>query len=341
MSRYTREAFLAGILLLLPIAATSAFAQYTAPKVVSGTYVNEALGVQITFPAGWSGFEVSQTSETTLVATSPGGLSEPDPATMKTINLIITDKGGRDPTDPSSLTQDVIDCNAPLVNTRTVAGKQATDISVDCPSSAQKMRMVALETQDNIVAVTYMTPTSEFESNLGAFESAVASLQVEGAMDTGGSGGTTGGTGGTGGGVSVGLTTDTRTVIIAGANVSVDFRTNSTISALALDEDKKQVSFTVEGQTGTSGTTEVEIGQMLMGPYTVTIDGQTTTDFEVSNEGTVDAVMTLSYTHSEHDVVITGTSVVPEFPIAALGVVAAAIGTVIVVGRTRFLNKLF
>jgi hypothetical protein len=306
------------------------------PQEVRGTYVNEELGVEITFPDGWSGFEVSQTSETTLVATSPGGLSEGDPATMKTINLLITDKGGRDPRDPSSLTQDVIDCNEPSVNSRTVAGKQATEVTVDCPSSAQKMRMVAVETEDNIVAVMFMTPASEFDSNVGAFDSAVASLKVEGAIDTEGTGGTPGGNGG---GVSIGLTTVTRTVVVAGANVNVDFRTNSTISALAIDEDKKQVSFTVDGETGTSGTTEVEIGQMLMGPYTVTIDGQATTDFEVANEGTAEAVMTISYTHSVRDVTITGTSVVPEFPVAALGAMAAVIGAVIVVARTRLFKR--
>ena len=308
-----------------------------AEQAVSGTYINEELGVEITFPDGWSGFEVSQTSETTLVATSPGGLSESDPATMKTINLLITDKGGRDPRDPSSLTQDVIDCNPPSVSSRTVAGAQASEVTVDCPSSAQKMRMVAVETEDKIVAVMFMTPASEFDSNVGAFESAVASLKVEGAENTEGTGGTSGGNGG--GGASIELTTDTRTVVIAGANVNVDFRTNSTISALTVDEDKKQVSFTVDGQTGTSGTTEVEIGQMLMGPYMVAIDGQTTTDFEVANEGSVDAVMTLSYTHSEHDVVITGTSVVPEFPVVIIGALATIVGVVAIVGRTRFLIK--
>jgi hypothetical protein len=329
MNRYIREAFLAAILLFLPAAAVSSYAQ-SMPKAVSGTYVNAELGVEITFPSGWSGFEVTQTSETTLVATSPGGMSEGDPATMKTISLLITDKAARDPNDPSSLTQDVLDCNQPSINSRTVAGVQATEVTVDCPSSAQKWRMVAVETADNIVAVMFMTPASEFDSNVGAFDSAVGSLQVEGAADTGGTSGV---------GLSIGLTTVTRTVVIAGANVNVDFRTNSTISAVTVDENKKQVSFTVDGQTGTRGTTEVEIGQMLMGPYSVTIDGQTVTDFDVKNEGSVDAVMTLSYTHSEHDVVVTGTSVVPEFPLAAVGAVAAAIGVVSVLGRTKFLSK--
>ena len=334
MHKYSLQAFVAGLALLISTTAVSAYGQ--GPTMVSGTYTNAASGVEITFPTGWSGFEVSQTSETTLVATSPGGLSEPDPATMKTINLIITAKGGRDSSDPSSLTQDVIDCNPPAVITRTVAGAQGTEITVDCPGSTQKFRMVAVETADNIVAVTYMTPTADFDSNIGAFESAVASLTVEGAMNSGGTGGTGGGNGG--GGVTVDLTTVTRSVVIAGANVSVDIMTNSTIGQLTLDEPNKRVSFTVDGETGTTGTAEIEIGKMLNGPYTVTIDGQATTDFTVANEGSANADMTINYTHSEHDVVITGTSVVPEFPIAMLGMIAAVIGAVVVIGRTRLIK---
>jgi len=198
--------------------------------------------------------------------------------------------------------------------------------------------MVTVVTADNIVAVTYMTPTAEFDSNIGAFESAVASLRVEGAIDTEGTGGTPGGNGNGGGGVIVDLTTVTRTVVVAGANVNVDIRTNSTIGQFTLDEPNKRVSFTVDGETGTAGTAEIDIGKMLNGPYTVTIDGQATTDFEVTNGGSADAVMTINYTHSEHDVVVTGTSVVPEFPVVMIGAIAAIVGVVAILGRTRLVR---
>lgn len=333
MKKYSRQAFLAGFLLLLPLAAVSAYGQGTPGlEQVSGTYVNEEAGVEITFPDGWSGFEVSQTSETTLVTTSPGGLSEPDPATMKTITLLITAKGGRDPNDPSSLTQDVIDCNEPSVTSRTVAGVQGTEVTVECPSSNQKWRMVAVQTADNIVAVMFMTPASEFDSNVGSFDAAVDSMTVEGAVDSEG-------TGGTDGGAVIQLTSVTRTVVIADANVDISIRTSSTIGPLEVDAENKRVSFTVDGETGTEGRTEIDIGKMLEGPYTVTIDGQATTDFEVANEGSAEAVMTISYTHSEHDIEITGTQVVPEFPIGILGAIAAVIGIVIVMGRTKLFNR--
>jgi hypothetical protein len=189
--------------------------------------------------------------------------------------------------------------------------------------------MVTLETADNIVAVMFMSPAAEFDSKVGAFDSAVNSLSVEGATSSGG----------TGGGALIELTSITRTVVIAEANVNVSIRSNSTIGPLELDADNKRVSFTAEGETGTRGTTEIEIGKVLEGPYTVTIDGQVTTDFEVANEGSVDAVMTISYGHSEREVTITGTQVVPEFPVVALGAVAAAIGAVTILGRTRLFKR--
>lgn len=315
---------------MVTVTAVSAYGQST-PKQVSGTYTNAEAGVEITFPDGWSGFEI-QTSETTLVATSPGGLSEPDPATMTSINLLVTAKAGRDPRDPSSLTQDVIDCSQPAVGSRTVAGVQGTEVTVECPNSNQKWRMVAVETADKIVAVMYMSPTAEFDSNISKFDSAVASLQVEGATGTGG-------TPGGNGGALIELTAMTRTVVIAGANVDVSIRSNSTVSGFALDEENKRVSFTVDGDDGTAGTTEIAIGKMLEGPYTVRVDGQSTSNFEVANEGSAEAVMTISYTHSMRNVDITGTSVVPEFPIGVLGAIAAVIGSVIVMSRTRLLHR--
>lgn len=322
MKRYAQQALVAGFLLLIPASIVSAYAQ--APQQVSGTYTNDEVGVQITFPDGWSGFEVSQTSETTLVATSPGGLSEPDPETMTTINLLITAKGGRDPTDPSSLTQDVIDCNPPSITSRTVAGVQGTEVTVECPSTSQKFRMVAVETEENIVGVMFMSPTSEFDSNVAAFDSAVASLSVEGATGTSGTP--------TDGEPIVSM----QSVMVAGESVQVSVESSSSISEFALDEATKTVSFKTDG-TGTE--TMVAIGSVLEGPYTVMVDGQATTDFEESTDDQGTKTVTTTHGEGAHDVTISGTQVVPEFPIAVLGAMAAVMGAVSVLGRTKLFSR--
>jgi hypothetical protein len=129
-----------------------------------------------------------------------------------------------------------------------------------------------------------------------------------------------------------------QSLVLAGENIQVQLMSNSTISEFRLEEVNKRVNFRVDGETGTRGTTEIPIGKILEGPYTVTIDGQPTSDFEVISPGSEDAIIAVSYTHSVHDVAITGTNVVPEFPISLL-IMAAALGSIVILvplARHRF-----
>jgi hypothetical protein len=255
---------------------------------------------------------------------------------MKTITLVISDKSSnKDPTDPSSFSNDVSDCNAPTIKSRTVAGVQGIEATIECPTSSQKFAMVAVETSSNWIALMYMAPNADFQSQVASFDSAVSSLKVQGAVDTKAS---TGGSGGIGTNLGLELKSVIQSVLIQGKNVDVAIKTNSTISNFKLEEQNKKLSFTVDGQSGTRGSTEIPIGKVLEGPYTVAIDGQTTTNFEVTNEGSAEALMKISYTHSTHDVSVTGTNVVPEFPAVMIGAIAAIIGVVAVVGRTNLLG---
>ena len=130
-----------------------------------------------------------------------------------------------------------------------------------------------------------------------------------------------------------------QSVVVAGNTVEVELNSSSTISEFKLEEESKRVTFKVDGETGTAGTTEISIGRILEGPYTVMIDGQATSNFEVTQaEASGEAIMKISYTHSTHDVAITGTNVVPEFPLPVIGVVAAMVGAVILFGKSRLGN---
>lgn len=129
-----------------------------------------------------------------------------------------------------------------------------------------------------------------------------------------------------------GLPETTQTVSVAGANVDVTVRSTSNITAFALDEETKTLSFSVEGEEGTEGTTEITIGRVLEGPYSVMVDGDVTTDFEV-DESTGESVIRLSYVHGIDEVTITGTNVVPEFPVAAVALAASIVGVIAVTAR--------
>jgi predicted secreted protein with PEFG-CTERM motif len=74
----------------------------------------------------------------------------------------------------------------------------------------------------------------------------------------------------------------------------------------------------------------------LAGPYAVTIDGQLAKDYVMEDEQT----MRLSLLSGSHDISISGTQVVPEFPIALIGLIVAMVGIVAIIGRTKILGNL-
>ncbi len=119
-------------------------------------------------------------------------------------------------------------------------------------------------------------------------------------------------------------------VTVEGSPIDVSVTSSSTISAFNINEESKTLSFRTSG-TGTE--TVIAVGAVLEGPYTVMVDGQAT-EAEESQE---DGVSTLTVPHSsgDHEVTVTGSQVVPEFPVAMIGVIAVVIGVVAVVGRTK------
>jgi hypothetical protein len=136
------------------------------------------------------------------------------------------------------------------------------------------------------------------------------------------------------------LTPSVQSVEVAGETIKVDVNSSSTISEFALDEASMSVTFTVDGEDGTAGVTEISIGRVLEGPYAVTIDGQVTSNVEVTQAAaTGESIIKISYTHSAHDIAITGTNVVPEFLLSLIGVVAAVMGVVILLGRSRLVGN--
>lgn len=116
-----------------------------------------------------------------------------------------------------------------------------------------------------------------------------------------------------------------------GEQFKVDITSNSNVSNVKLDEEAKKVSFTVEGQSGTKGAAEVTIPKaMLSGSMMVMIDGQAMAkdDVIVKSQTESDVTFEMNYHHSSHQIDVTGTSVVPEFPVSAL-IMAAAVASVV------------
>lgn len=113
----------------------------------------------------------------------------------------------------------------------------------------------------------------------------------------------------------------------------VEIASNSTVDSVVLKQEEKMVAFRVEGETGTRGVTQVTVPKaMLSGEMTVMIDGQVVSsesnDVIVTSDTSAETTFEINYSHSEHDVAVTGTNVVPEFPLATL-VMAGAVASII------------
>jgi hypothetical protein len=120
--------------------------------------------------------------------------------------------------------------------------------------------------------------------------------------------------------------------IDSGERFEVAIASNSTVSDVQLDQEQKLVRFTVEGEDGTTGTTQVTVPKaMLSGEMLVMIDGQVVAsdsdDVIVTSNTSTEATFEINYGHSEHEVAVTGTTVAPEFPASVIAM-AAALGGV-------------
>jgi len=142
----------------------------------------------------------------------------------------------------------------------------------------------------------------------------------------------------------LGLATERHSIETKGNMIDVDIQSNSKITEFAFNENQKSLSLTVSGENGTAGYTFIPIGRFLQGPYVVMVDGiERTRDCKTINDETGDgasSTIQLSYHHSSHQIVITGTNVVPEFPTAIVGFFFSGFAAIIIgINRLSLLHS--
>ena len=131
-----------------------------------------------------------------------------------------------------------------------------------------------------------------------------------------------------------------------GRNFDVNIASNSSsVKAFAFEQAEKKVSFKVEGETGTTGVAQVTLPkELLSGELVVSIDGRAvaedSNDVIVTSDTASEMTLEINYPHSEHTIEITGTSVIPEFPISMM-VMAAAIASVVGIFAVATRYKVF
>jgi len=126
-------------------------------------------------------------------------------------------------------------------------------------------------------------------------------------------------------------------VSVEGEKFTVSLASNSGINDFQFKQTEKRVAFFVEGDAGTEGVTEITIPKALLsGDMSVFMDQSLINEDDVIVKSETDAATTfeINYHHSIHRMEVSGTNVVPEFPLVSILMIAGAIGVVLVLTRT-------
>ncbi len=296
---------------------------------ISGQYVNSDLKYQIVFPEGWSGFEGSLYNKY-RVTVGPGGINPPDHGNATAVMTILPIKLSEPLSEtvrsiifiidtlelsPVSLTPaSAQSCDTPVYLAITkLNDMKVLEVVKECQSvlNTIKTKMYFVVSEHVYIAIAFAANSDiAYKNNIAKFEESAKTFKTEKIIEP----------------FSFeydhlqGLSHGKQKVLAGGNSYNVAVTSNSTISDFVFSEENKQISFNVEGEGGTEGSARINVGKVLEGPYTVTMDRKTMDDFIVIEDRTVNETsIVLYYTHSKHEITITGTKLVPEVPIPEKG----------------------
>lgn len=93
-------------------------------------------------------------------------------------------------------------------------------------------------------------------------------------------------------------------------SITIPIQSTSNITEFTYNETKSQISFRASGDAGTNGTTIVYVGQVLQEPYSLVVDGITSTDFDIiTNATSGEKGVQITYRHNcmDNEFILTGT----------------------------------
>lgn len=296
---------------------------------ISGKYTDPGSRYEIEFPLGWTGVEFLG-----FPIVVPGDFKVEDSSFEAAMMIFAFPHSGFNTTFWSSENiermhqQEDKHCNIETYSYTKINEMDGIQLIVECDSPEYtKVNMYGFTSNADVVIAFFLTnSTSGYNEHVDAFEQSINTLKVNNHVSFK-----------TAMAELFDLKEETYQITAKNTQTQVGIESNSKISKFDFREHEKRISFKVDGEEDANGLTVVSVDSVLEGPYTVTVDGEATESFvvaedEVSGRNTIE----ISHTDSEHDIVIVGTNVVPELPLPMLGTIAALIGIVAVIGRTRF-----
>ena len=294
-------------------------------KNVSGQYINPNLGFKIVFPEGWTGIETSLI--VTMGQVSPSGVSPGDIPTqfrnqdasisitgvpialmemaMPLVSAFMTNDSGlfgnSSMLDVMENVQQFAGCehiSASILKLNGVIAEEKTD---ECTTLGiyTKSKSYTFTTEKGLVMIAYSANSKKnYESNLAKFDESIKSLSVSQPTDFR-----------TFGQELLGIISHSYEVESAGQEHTVQIDSTQNISNFEFSPSEKSITFTTgEGKLSIGvGQSIVNLGKLLSGPYSVTIDGKELSNFitvnDMINNGTV---LELTHAPGLHTFVISG-----------------------------------
>lgn len=123
---------------------------------------------------------------------------------------------------------------------------------------------------------------------------------------------------------------------IDGKSIIIPINSSSMVSNFTFNQQDNQILLKVSANNVTEGTTIIPVSRILHDPYSVTIDGNATSDFEtINNQTSGESSITLTYDQNAHDITITGASAVPEFPTGPVVLLISISFFILISSRSR------
>lgn len=330
------KTILAGIALLSLLlgGSTSAYAQVT---TISGKFVDKIAGFEIDFPDGWNGIIVQQKHP----VVSPTGIGTSGADVMMSVfigdrletrNLMSSEI---DPIAGQAVKLDG-DCESPVSELVKRSGLKVFHAVHQCNDAGgySKINSYIFLTLTRAIVVSYITQSeSDYKKYLADFESSVQTIKVNEPNDFR-----------AGLELTQGINkTFNQKVMVESLNSEAELATvsSSEIDRLLFDEDGRLVTLTVNEQKRTRGSLIVEVDSVLAGPYTVSVDRKPAQDYIVIHDREAgEKLVYVAFSSGTHEIGIAGASVVPEFPVHLLGILAGVLSAAILAQRMMLRKKL-
>ena len=260
------------------------------PTPVSGKYSNSEVGLEMQLPEGWQGIEQLK-EDVTMVVVSPGITMQPfaqgsqmsDKLEFSVLTIIMGKYSSIAAVISSAVSEDT-QCTSEIVQVIELNSMKAQESLSDCQDPIMgtvKGLEYVFTTKDNTIVVAYgvisSNPDKTYEENIEQFKESLGTLKIQNTLDLSDPFSYA---------KTLEMTASKESVTSDGETMDILFASNSTISNVSFNEENNELTFEPKGQSGTSGITEVYLGNVLEEPYAVSLGNNQIDDFVVVHDKT-------------------------------------------------------